>query len=315
MTDDPLDLAVVLQQLDGEEAGRVFVTYVFVPGDGFLHLIDVHLQFRTMIDVYVPVGMAFFGIAVFIVLGEVRHVVLISGGYIRLVPVLQLLEDLRIDFPVLVEEVTSFVDIDYDMKQVVDAFVGTAHGGDHRDAEHFAQHAVVELVAAGFQFVKHVQGNDHTHVHVNELGRQVEVAFQVGCIHDVDDDIRGLFDDVLPYIHLFGRVGREGIGAREVDDAELVALELEESFLGVYRHTAVVSHMLVCSGRDVEQGGLPAIGIAHQRNVDGASFVPCDILHLFDGDFLGDAFLVFGLDELLGFFFADDFNHGCLLAS
>ena len=46
-----LDILVVFQQLDGQEAGGVFVTDVLVLADFFLYGIDTALQFRSVVDV------------------------------------------------------------------------------------------------------------------------------------------------------------------------------------------------------------------------------------------------------------------------
>ena len=40
------------------------------------------------------------------------------------------------------------------------------------------------------------------------------------------------------------------------------------TFLRIHRHAGVVAHMLVGTGGDVEQGGLSAVGIAHQGDAD-----------------------------------------------
>jgi len=112
---------------------------------------------------------------------------------------------------------------------------------------------VVKCVSAGLQLVVHVQGYDHAHVHVDELGRQVEVALQIAGIDDIDDHVGSFVDDEFAHIALFGGIGRKAVGARQVDEAEAVALKFEVPFLGIYRHTAIVSHVLVCTACNVEE--------------------------------------------------------------
>ena len=73
---------------------------------------------------------------------------------------------------------------------------------------------IVQLVAAVLQGIVHVEGDDHAHVHIDELGGEVEVTLQVARIHHVDDDIRGFLDDVLAHVEFLRAVGREGIRTR-----------------------------------------------------------------------------------------------------
>ncbi len=111
---------------------------------------------------------------------------------------------------------------------------------------------MVKLVTVPFQFVVHVEGNHHTHVHVNQLAGQVQVAFQVGSIDDIDHDVRLFFFQVFAYIELFRRVGRKGIGPRQVYDLESVAVLMECPGFGIDCHATVVADMLVCAGCEIE---------------------------------------------------------------
>ena len=43
---------------------------------------------------------------------------------------------------------------------------------------------------------------------------------------------------------------------------------LEMSLFRIHRHTGIVAHVLMGAGGDVEQGGLAAVGIAHQGDAD-----------------------------------------------
>ena len=123
------------------------------------------------------------------------------------------------------------------------------------------------------QFVIHVQRHDHRHIHVDELGCEVEVTFQVRGIHHVDDDIRCLLDDIFSYIEFFRRVSRQTVGARQVHDVECVTLELHVTHFRIDRHTRVVAYMLVRLTCYVEQTGLAAVRITHERHEDMLS--PC----------------------------------------
>ena len=69
--------------------------------------------------------------------------------------------------------------------------------------------------------------------------------------------------DVGAHIHLFGRILGQRVGAGQVHQLHLAAAYVEPSFFAVNRHAAVVAHVLVAAGSDVEQGRLAAVGIAH----------------------------------------------------
>lgn len=103
------------------------------------------------------------------------------------------------------------------------------------------------------QCVVHVECHHHAHIHVDELGGEIEVALQVACIHYVDNDVGCLIDDVLTHVKFFGTVCRERIGARQVDQPEVIALEIEMPFFGIYRYSAIVAYMFVRSRSDVEK--------------------------------------------------------------
>ena len=111
---------------------------------------------------------------------------------------------------------------------------------------------MVELVSACLKLVVHVQGNDHLHIHVNELCGQVKVAFKVRCVHHIDDHIRSFFNDMFAYIDFFWRVGGKRIGTWQVDNAEMIALEIEEAFFGINGYTTIIAHMFVCPAGNIK---------------------------------------------------------------
>ena len=124
-------------------------------------------------------------------------------------PILQFACHLGIDIAFLVEEVGSFIQVDNDMKKVINAQVPFTNRRHHRDSKQLAQQPIVEGVSASLQFIIHIERNNHAHIHVDKLGGEVEVPFQIGCIDYIDDHIRGFVDNVSAHIDLFGRIGRE----------------------------------------------------------------------------------------------------------
>ncbi len=94
------------------------------------------------------------------------------------------------------------------VEKVFDTETGFADGRDNRRTDHPRERVVVELVAVPFQFVVHIEGDNHTYVHVDQLAGQVEVAFQVGCVDHVDHDVRLFFIEMLADVEFFRGVGR-----------------------------------------------------------------------------------------------------------
>ena len=135
--------------------------------------------------------------------------------------------------------------------------------GNHPGAQQSAHHFDVQMVAAFLQLVPHVQCNHHGNVHVHDLGGQVQIAFQIAGINDVQDGVGMVVADVGAHIHLLGRILGQRVGAGQVHQLNLAAAYVEPSFFAVNGHTAVVAHFLLGSSHIIEQGRLAAVGIAH----------------------------------------------------
>ena len=149
------------------------------------------------------------------------------------------------------------------MKKQLHAAPGFEDGGYHRYTQETTQGGKVEAVAALFKFVEHVQGTYHRQVHVDELGGEVEIAFEIARIKHVDDDVRRFLYDLSPHVELFRTVGRERVGAGQVYQPELISLEPCSPFFSVYGDAGVVAHPFVRPRGEVEERSLAAVGIPH----------------------------------------------------
>src|SRR5574344_64324 len=85
------------------------------------------------------------------------------------VPVLKFFCYFRVNISILVYKVNTFINIDYDMEQEIDAFTALEYRRNHRDTEQLAEKLIIEFVTALFQFVIHIERTNHTQVHINEL--------------------------------------------------------------------------------------------------------------------------------------------------
>ncbi len=246
---------------------------VFIDTDDTLHLFNATLQLWTVIDVDM-VEKAARLLHLFFMATEVMI------GNILLMPAAKVIQYLATYPSFMVEEIAAFVNIDNYMEQLFDTLPATADRRQHRNSEQLAELYIIQHVSTGFQLIVHVQRNHHAHVHVNQLGGEIEITFQIGRIHHIDDDIRRFIDDVPTNIDFFGRVGREGIGSGKVDNTEMVTLEVKITLLCIYRNATVIAHMLVRAGSDIEKRSFTAVGISHQSHIYGAAFAEGQLFQL-----------------------------------
>ena len=134
----------------------------------------------------------------------------------------------------------------------------------HGDAERGLQAVNAHRAAVGRELVHHVERKHHRSVQLHKLEREVEVALDVGGVHDVYDRVRVVVEDEAAAHHLLARVWRERVDARQVRDRNLgVAFDLP--VLAVHGHAREVAHVLVRARERVEERGLAAVLVARQR--------------------------------------------------
>ena len=71
--------------------------------------------------------------------------------------------------------------------QFPDALIPGSGNGNHRNTQQMLQRVDINVSAVLLDLVHHVQRNHHGGVHLQQLHGQVEVAFNIGGVHDVDD--------------------------------------------------------------------------------------------------------------------------------
>ena len=152
--------------------------------------------------------------------------------------------------------------------QLVHALVLGSRDGNDRDAQQRLHLVDAHRAAVAPDLVHHVQRQHHGGVQLHQLHGQIQVALNVGGVHDVDD-AGGLFaDDELPGDDLLAGIGGHGVDARQVGDLSL-RVPLDGAALAVHRHTRKVTDVLVGTSELVEQGGLAAVLVARQRKGQG----------------------------------------------
>ena len=149
------------------------------------------------------------------------------------------------------------------LDQLVDALVAGGRDGHHRDAQRRLQMVHMDGVAVGAHLVHHVEGQHHGNAQLDELHGEIEVALDVGGVHNVDDALRLFVYQKVAGDDLLAGIGREGINARQVHHRGFRVLA-DLAVLAVHRDPREVAHMLVGTGELVEEGGLAAVLVARQ---------------------------------------------------
>ena len=228
-----LQLRIVFQQLDREETcGKIVRETVLVEFGA--QGADMAFQFRAVVHVDVTVQRC-------------------TVVFVRRQPVF------------------TFKDLNDRVEEAVDAVAVTTGGGHDRHTQKRAQLADIQIVATLLQFIVHIQRHHHRDIHIDKLGGKIEVAFQVAAVHHVQDNIRIFFQNMLAHIEFLGRVSTEAVGARQVHQVESVAAVGEGAHLLVHGHATVVAYALMGVRSDIEDAGLAAVRVPHQRHIDGAA--------------------------------------------
>ena len=135
--------------------------------------------------------------------------------------------------------------------------------GDDGDAERRAHFLHVDRAAVGAHLVHHVERQHHRHAKLEELEREVEVALDVGRIHDVDDAVGLFIQDKVARDDLLLRVGAQRVDARKVDH-RAVLFSADLAHLLVDRHAGEVADVLVGAGESVEKRRFAAVLVADE---------------------------------------------------
>ena len=138
---------------------------------------------------------------------------------------------------------------------------------DYRAAELLGKLDGVEPVAVLIKDIAHVHGHHHGQTQLQQLRRQVEVAFEVRAVDDVQDGVWLLVDEIVPGHDLFQRIWREGVDARQVLNDDVLVSREDAVFL-FDCDARPVADVLGRAGERVEKGGLAAVGVSCESDLD-----------------------------------------------
>ena len=140
-------------------------------------------------------------------------------------------------------------------------------GFNHRHTQLGGKLLYVDDIAALGDNVHHVQRHDHRNPHFQQLGRQVQVSLDIGCVHQIDDRIRLFVYQIIAGDDLFERIRRKRVNARQVGDSN-VLVRLIAALFFLHGNARPVADILGCAGQVVEHRGLAAVRIAGKRQTD-----------------------------------------------
>ena len=121
--------------------------------------------------------------------------------------------------------------------------------------------------------VHHGQCDDHRYFEVDDLRAEQEITFEVAGVHEQNDHV-GANGGVLIQEDLVGNpfVGAfwvEAVGPGQVDDIDGKAGgQFAYAGFFIYGYAGEIAYFLVKAGQRIEKRAFPAIGVAHQRDME-----------------------------------------------
>ena len=114
-------------------------------------------------------------------------------------------------------------------------------------AQSLSQLLKVNGVAVFPHQIDHVHRQHHRMAQVHQLGGKVEVAFDVGAVHDVKYRVGVILHQIGAGHQLLRRVGGQGVDAGQILDHHL-RVALQGALLLLHRDPGPVAHILVGAG-------------------------------------------------------------------
>ena len=118
---------------------------------------------------------------------------------------------------------------------------------DAGTAQLLAQPLKVDGIAVFPHQIDHIHRQHHRMTQIHQLGRKVEVALNVGAVHDIQNRVGVILHQIGSGHQLLRGVGRQGVDARQVLDHH-IRVALQSALLLLHRDAGPVAYVLVGSG-------------------------------------------------------------------
>jgi len=119
------------------------------------------------------------------------------------------------------------------------------------------------------RLVDHVQGNDHRSAQLQELQRQFQGPFEPAGINDIDDQIPGLFQDILDCNPDLWRGSPQGIHSRKINNLDLPAVNHRSAQEVIDRRSREICRRRPVTGHRVENRAFSAVRLPGEKELHG----------------------------------------------
>ena len=127
------------------------------------------------------------------------------------------------------------------LHQFVKAFFFQSGDGHDGHADLFFKTCRVDLIAAFFYLVHHVERDHERYVDLHQLGGEIQVSFQIGRVDYIDDAIGFFVQNKVTRNDFFGRVRRQRINTGKVYDRNGFRTLFVQSFSLIYGNARPVA--------------------------------------------------------------------------
>ena len=131
-------------------------------------------------------------------------------------------------------------------------------------AQHLREAVHIYLHAALLHDVHHVQCHDYRLTQLQQLQGEIEAALERARVHDVYYDVHIAAEDEVAGNRLLHRVARQRVGARQIHEVDVHALEAHMPLYLLDRDARPVGHLQVRARVGVEERRLAAVRVADE---------------------------------------------------
>ena len=154
---------------------------------------------------------------------------------------------------------------------LVHALVFHGADGNDRNAENPFHSVDTNGSTITLHLVHHIESQHHRYVELHQLHGQIEVAFDVRGINDIDDPARITFQDEATTDDLFARVRTEAVNARKIGH-DGIRMAFDNAVFSVDCHTRKVADMLLATRQLIEKSRLSTVLIADESKGETSLF-------------------------------------------
>ena len=151
--------------------------------------------------------------------------------------------------------------------QFVDSFILHCRNGNYRNPQDLFQFVNPDGASVGSYFIHHIQSKNHRNAQFHQLHGKIEISFDIGCIHNVDNTGRLFIEQKISCHDLLTGIRGKRVDSRKVRHRSL-RMTPDRSFFLVHSYTWKIPHMLIGAGQLVKKRRFATVLITGQRKCD-----------------------------------------------